>query len=183
MEKNVYLIRWYGPFNNIDSAREWNKKTQIPCNLYLISGMKKHSKTTIHYYIGETERRFITNRFMDKGHHINDFSRLKEIWVGTFTNKKVTHEDIMTAEKMMISYFVGEVGENKMLNENNFSLPNTNVYVLSEWIRPHTERAWSNLPKSSPGSIMADVIVNKATDLAFNYYLYTSKKLKKQERK
>mgnify|MGYP001748296805 FL=1 len=183
MERNVYLIRWYGPFSDINSAREWNKETQIPCNLYLISGMKKHAKTSIHYYIGETERRIITNRFMDKGHHINDFSRLKELWVGTFINKKVTHKDIMTAEKMMISYFVGEIGEEKMLNKINFSLPNSNVYVISEWIKPDTARAWSNLPKNSPGNIMADVIVNKVTDQAFNYYLYTAKKLKRQERK
>ena len=79
---------------------------------------------------------------------------------------------------MITSYFVGEVGEDKMLNKINFCLPDSNVYVLSEWINPYSE-----LARNSPASIVADVIVNKANDNAFNYYLYVSKKLKKQERK
>ena len=97
--------------------------------------------------------------------------------------KKTTHDDVMLIENMLTSYFVGEVGEDKMLNMINFCLPASNVYVLSEWINPYSELVWGKLSRNSPANIVADVIVNKANDNAFNYYLYVSKKLKKQERK
>ena len=89
----------------------------------------------------------------------------------------------MLVENMITSYFVGEVGEDKMLNKINFCLPDSNVYVLSEWINPYSELAWEKLSRNSPASIVADVIVNKANDNAFNYYLNVTKKLKKQDRK
>ena len=106
-----------------------------------------------------------------------------EIWLGCFANKKASHNDVTLVENMLTSYFVGEVGGDKMLNKINFYLPTSNVYVLSEWISPYRERAWSKLSRSSPANIVADVIVNKANDSAFNYYLYVSKKLKKQQKK
>lgn len=183
MEKNIYIVRWYGPFADMESARKWDRQNNIPCSLYLISGMKKYAKSSIHYYIGKAERNYITDRFKDKNHHINDFSRIKEIWVGRFANKKATHDDVMLVENMLTSYFVGEVGEDKMFNKINFSLPARNVYVLSEWISPHTKLAWGKLSRNSPASIVADIIINKANDIAYNYYLYVSKKLKKQEKK
>lgn len=183
MEKNIYIMRWYGPFADMESARDWDRTNQIPCSLYLMSGMKRYAKSSVHYYIGKAERNLITDRFKDKNHHINDFSRIKEIWLGSFANKKASHDDVRLVENMITSYFVGEVGEDKMLNKINFCLPNSNVYVLSEWINPYSELAWEKLSRNSPASIVADVIVNKANDNAFNYYLYVSKKLKKQERK
>lgn len=183
MEKNIYIMRWYGPFADMESARDWDRTNQIPCSLYLMSGMKKYAKSSVHYYIGKAERNLITDRFKDKNHHINDFSRIKEIWLGSFANKKASHDDVMLVENMITSYFVGEVGEDKMLNKINFCLPDSNVYVLSEWINPYSELAWEKMSRNSPASIVADVIVNKANDNAFNYYLYVSKKLKKQERK
>ena len=183
MEKNIYIMRWYGPFADMESARDWEMANHIPCSLYLISGMKKYAKSSIHYYIGKAERNLITDRFMDKGHHINDFSRTNEIWLGSFANKKASHNDVMLVENMLTSYFVGEVGEDKMLNKINLCYPTSNVYILSEWINPNTENAWGKLSKKSPANIVADVIVNKVNDNAYNYYLYVSKKLKKQEKK
>lgn len=183
MEKNIYIIRWYGPFPDVESIRHWELNNHIPCSLYLMSGMKKYAKSSIHYYIGKTERNLITDRFKDKDHHINDFSRINEIWLGCFANKKASHNDVTLVENMLTSYFVGEVDGDKMLNKINFYLPTSNVYVLSEWISPYRERAWSKLSRSSPANIVADVIVNKANDRAYNYYLYVSKKLKKQQKK
>ena len=183
MEKNIYIMRWYGPFADMESARDWDRTHHIPCCLYLMSGMKKYAKSSVHYYIGKAERNLITDRFKDKNHHINDFSRIKEIWLGSVANKKATHDDVMLIENMLTSYFVGEVGKDRMLNMRNFCLPASNVYVLSEWINPYSELAWGKLSRNSPANIVADVIVNKANDNAFNYYLYVSKKLKKQEKK
>lgn len=183
MERNVYLIRWYGPFMDKEEAEKWEKESKISCSLYLISGMKKYAKKSIHYYIGKAERNHITDRFDDKDHHINEFSRIKEIWIGSFANMKATHDDVMLVEKMLTSYFVGEVGVDKMLNKINFCLPANNVYILSEWVQPYVNLAWEKLPRISPANIVADVIINKANDNAFNYYLYVSKKLKKLEKK
>ena len=137
-------MRWYGPFADMESARDWDRTNHIPCCLYLMSGMKKYAKSSVHYYIGKAERSLITDRFKDKNHHINDFSRIKEIWLGSVANKKATHDDVKLIEKMLTSYFVGEVGEDKMLNMINFCLPASNVYVLSEWINPYSELAWEN---------------------------------------
>lgn len=183
MEENVYVIKWYGPFTDIERTREWEIQSGISCNLYLISGMKRCAKSSIHYYIGKAERNYITDRLKDKGHHLNDFSRIKEIWVGSIANKDASHHDVWIIEKMLTSYFVGEVGIDKMLNKINLILPENNVYVLSEWIEPNSKSAWGKLPRISPANIMPDVIVNKVNDEAYNYCLYVSKKLKKQEKK
>ena len=48
MEKNIYIMRWYGPFADMESARDWDRTNQIPCSLYLMSGMKKYAN---HLYI------------------------------------------------------------------------------------------------------------------------------------
>lgn len=66
MEKNIYIMRWYGPFADMESARDWDRTNQIPCSLYLMSGMKKYAKSSVHYYIGKAERNLITDRFKDK---------------------------------------------------------------------------------------------------------------------
>lgn len=50
MEKNIYIMRWYGPFADMESARDWDRTNQIPCSLYLMSGMKKYAKSSVHYY-------------------------------------------------------------------------------------------------------------------------------------
>ena len=66
MEKNIYIMRWYGPFADMESARDWDRTNHIPCCLYLMSGMKKYAKSSVHYYIGKAERNLITDRFKDK---------------------------------------------------------------------------------------------------------------------
>ena len=63
MEKNIYIMRWYGPFADMESARDWDRTNHIPCCLYLMSGMKKYAKSSVHYYIGKAERNLITDRF------------------------------------------------------------------------------------------------------------------------
>lgn len=40
MEKNIYIIRWYGPFVDMESAREWDKLNNIPCSLYFNGSVK-----------------------------------------------------------------------------------------------------------------------------------------------
>ena len=82
MEK-VFILRWYGPFL-FEQLRTWEISQKNTFNLYLIGGKKKYSKKKIHYYIGKAERYLLSDRLKDKNHHINDFSSINEIWVGTF---------------------------------------------------------------------------------------------------
>lgn len=127
MEK-VFVLRWYGPFQ-LEQIRNWEISQKAIFNLYLISGKRKYSKKNIHYYIGKAERNLLSDRLNDKNHHINDFSSINEIWIGTIINKKATHRDVLLVEKMLTSYFVAE-GE--LMNVVNKKLPEESVYLINE---------------------------------------------------
>lgn len=177
--ENAFVIRWYGPFPQ-EEVREWEiaHRDRARFNLYLIGGKKKYAKTKIHYYIGRTERKLLSDRLRDKNHHINDFASINEIWIGTIVNKKATHEDIKTAEKMLTSYFTTE-GE--LLNAINKKLPDRNVYIINEWMHYQRYSECLRLPKTSIANKMPDVIIYKKEDGSDSYKLFVSQKLKKTE--
>ena len=84
----TYLIKWYGPFYTQEEERIWEiEHIDLTFNLYLIYGQKKYAKTKEHYYVGQTSQR-VYQRFKNVGHHINDYSRVKEIWIGTSTERR-----------------------------------------------------------------------------------------------
>lgn len=176
MEK-VYILRWYGPFQP-EQLREWEISQKATFNLYLISGKKKYSKKKIHYYIGKAERKLLSDRLNDRNHHINDFSSINEIWIGTIINKKAMHRDVILVEKMLTSYFVAE-GE--LLNSINKSLPEKNIYLINEWIHYKRNSECLRLPKISIGNMMPDVIIYKMDNYLNKYKLFVSNKLKVTE--
>lgn len=173
MEK-VFILRWYSPFL-FEQLRTWEISQKNTFNLYLIGGKKKYSKKKIHYYIGKAERYLLSDRLKDKNHHINDFSSINEIWVGTIINKKATHKDVLLVEKMLTSYFVAE-GE--LLNVINKKLPEESLYLINEWIHYKRNSECLRLPKISIGNMMPDVIIYKKDNYSDEYKLFVSNKLK-----
>lgn len=176
MEK-VFIVRWYGPFLR-EEVRDWEISQKATFNLYLISGKRKNAKNKIHYYIGKAERKLLSDRLNDTNHHINDFSKVSEIWIGTIINKKASHNDVKLVEKMLTSYFVVE-GE--LLNVINKTLPNESLYLINEWIHYKRNSECLRLPKLSIGNMMPDVIIYKKDDCSDEYRLFVSTKLKKTE--
>lgn len=176
MEK-VYILRWYGPFQP-EQLRKWEISQKVTFNLYLISDKKKYSKKKIHYYIGKAERQLLSDRLNDRNHHINDFSNINEVWIGTIINKKATHRDVMLVEKMLTSYFVTE-GE--LLNSINKNLPEESIYLINEWIHYKRNSECLRLPKVSIGNMMPDVIIYKMDNYTNEYKLFVSNKLKATE--
>lgn len=171
MEK-VFVIRWYGPLQR-QEVRSWEICQKASFNLYLIGG-KVSSKKKTHYYIGKAERRLLSDRLNDKKHHINDFSEVGEIWIGTIVNKRATHRDVMDVEKMLTSYFAAE-GE--LLNAVNMTLPKESMYLINEWIHYKRNSECLRLPKTSIGNMMPDVIIYKKDIYSDEYKLFISKKL------
>lgn len=117
----------------------------------------------------------LSDRLKDKNHHINDFSSINEIWVGTIINKKATHKDVLLVEKMLTSYFVAE-GE--LLNVINKKLPEESLYLINEWIHYKRNSECLQLPKISIGNMMPDVIIYKKDNYSDEYKLFVSNKLK-----
>jgi len=172
MEK-VFIIRWYGPLQR-QYVRDWEKTKKIKFNLYLIGG-KVSPKKKIHYYIGKAERKLLSDRLNDRNHHIHDFSKVNEIWIGTIVNKKATHKDVVLVEKMLTSYFAAE-GE--LLNATNMKLPDESMYLINEWFHYKRNSECLRLPKTSIGNIMSDVIIYKKDNCSDEYKLFISNKLK-----
>ena len=112
-------------------------------------------------------------------HHINDFSRVNEIWLGTIVNKKATHYDVLDAEKMLTSYFASE-GE-LLVNIINRTLPNKSIYLINEWIHYWRNSECLRLPKISIANKMPDVIVYKKDDCLDEYKIFVSRKLKEMK--
>ena len=56
MEENVFLVRWYGPFNTSEEEKLWEKEQLFKCSLYLLHGKPKYAKTREVYYCGESTR-------------------------------------------------------------------------------------------------------------------------------
>lgn len=172
MEK-IFVIRWYGPLQR-QEVRNWEMCQKTSFNLYLIGG-KVYPKKKTHYYIGKAERRLLSDRLNDKKHHINDFSKVGEIWIGTIVNKRATHRDVMDVEKMLTSYFAAE-GE--LLNAINMTLPKESMYLINEWIHYKRYSECLRLPKTSIANKMPDVIIYKKDNYSDEYKLFISNKLK-----
>lgn len=172
--KKFFILKWYGPFQP-EEVQDWESSQKTTFNLYLIGGKKKYSKKKIHYYIGKAERRLLSDRLNDKNHHINDFSYVNEIWIGTVINKKATHKDILLLENMLTSYFDAE-GE--LLNVINKKLPEESIYLINEWIHYKHNSECLRLSKTSIGNLMPDVIVYKKDESSNEYKLFISNKLK-----
>jgi len=159
MEENVYLVKWYGPFNDPEEVKEWEVEQKFKCSLYLLHGKKKNAKTREVYYCGETTRS-VYKRFSDKGHHIEEVKgRSHSIYVGCISNvKRPTRKQIMAIEKIITAYLAEYVGEDYLLNATNKYYPTKNVFVINEWWKTDTKSIWVRQPLNAPSNIVPDVL-------------------------
>ncbi len=179
MEKNVFLVKWYGPFASREQERLWEKKQSFNCSLYLLHGKLKYAKSREHYYCGESTRS-IYKRFSDSNHHIKELEeRLNSIYVGSISNvSHPTRPQIMLVEKIVTAYLSEEIGEGSMLNTTNTYYPNRNVYVINEWWKPDGKTLWERMPNNAPSHIVPDVLAYHFKGGDENE-LYGCKKLKR----
>ena len=158
MEKNVYLIKWYGPFSSPEKVEKWEKKYEH-CNLYLLHGMEKYAKTKDKFYCGKTIRK-VFERFQDKGHHINDIKdRISEIYIGKIANiDSIKDSDILLVEKVITAYLAQRLGQDSLLNKINFRFPNINVYIINEWWKPHFDEVWQKQSSNSVSKFIPNLM-------------------------
>lgn len=159
MEKNVFLIKWYGPFTSQEAVKEWEEEQSFKCSLYLLHGKPKYTKTREKYYCGMSIRN-IYKRLNDKGHHIEEIrERLNSIYVGYLSNlKRPTKPQILLAEKIITASLTYIVGKDNVLNETNTYFPSENVFAINEWWKTTCEAVWERQPKNAPSNILPDVL-------------------------
>ncbi len=179
MEKNVFLVKWYGPFPCREKVKEWEQKQHFKCSLYLLHGKLKYAKTKEKYYCGESTRN-VYKRFSDKGHHIEEIEeRLNSIYVGCISNiSKPSRSQILLVEKIITASLADIVGEDNVLNGTNKYYPSKNVYVINEWWKEDGESVWERQPRNAPSNIVPDILAYhfKGSD---NNDLFGCKKLKR----
>lgn len=152
----TYLITWYGPFHNIEEAKECEQKSNTNSNLYLLQGKRKNARL-FSYYCGKTERS-ATIRLKDKYHHVCEIQNHLNIWVGVFDNRfKI--EDIGIAENLLIHSLSNRISEPQLINERglNFNYSNS-VCLISQWRNPKLYRQ----PENSIKLALPEVIVYNA---------------------
>lgn len=177
---DVFLIKWYGPIPK-EEVKEWEANSTDSFNLYLIYGKKKKCKKNLHYYVGEATKQTVGKRFKNANHHINDFSEIKEIWIGTIDNIEPEEREIRLIEKMLTSYlcYTDEVGEKSLLNQTNKYAPRNPVYLINRWFKSSNRTEWKRHKAGSPAMIIADVIAYKL-DKNNQCVLFEAKRLKRK---
>ncbi|MBQ4406042.1 MAG: hypothetical protein II852_03420 [Bacteroidales bacterium] len=136
---NTYLIMWYGPFDSVDSLKEWeDSQTDQNFNLYIFQA--RLSGYYDSYYCGMTFKQSVGKRLKNHDHHIHDFenddTELLQIWIGTIANVKADEWDIRVCENIITSVLANPelgVGEDNLENRTNKKPPVNNVYVINEW--------------------------------------------------
>lgn len=163
-EKNVFLVKWYGPFYSRQELKEWEDNNQYAHNLYLLHGKKKFSKKCESYYCGMTMRT-ASKRLRDKEHHIEEIeNRDCLIYVGRIANKRTSKEDVKLLEKLITSYLDLHINckdcKDSVINNTNYYPPKVNVYIINEWIKPYSvdEETWQRIRANSPAHIVPDVM-------------------------
>lgn len=91
-------------FYTQEEERIWEiEHIDLTFNLYLIYGKRNDMKQKNIFIRRQTSQR-VYQRFKNVGHHINDYSRVKEIWIGSFSNAHPQKEDINLADEN--AYFI-----------------------------------------------------------------------------
>ncbi|MBO7589705.1 MAG: hypothetical protein J6T18_09830 [Bacteroidaceae bacterium] len=186
MEKDVFLIRWYGPFESREQLSEWEIKDRPNQFFYLyLFQAKKKGKTKYDYYCGMTWHRknsgaCVANRMGDKNHHIHEYENERPksilIWVGTIINKKIfSSDDVHLCETILISDLsIFDVDDKHLVNKKDMTYDgDNNVYIINEWF--DKSKAEDTRYKQRPGGINAipnlvpDVIIYNGRDESYSY--------------
>lgn len=149
----VYIIRWFGPFKSVEEVNTFEKEHKnTVCVLYMLQGMKKNAKLYDSYYCGQAKRG-VYNRLTNKGHHIEEFSRLSAIWIGNISNIEPTPTDINYVENILTAEMADKFQKKFMLNKINMNFPHFNIYVINVWHKTDTER----IKKYSSNSLASEI--------------------------
>lgn len=191
-EKNVFIIRWYGPFSSRKQLQDWEYKQKDCFFLYLFQG-KKRKNGRFRYYCGMTYHRTksdacVANRMNDGNHHIHDFeSKHPEtitIWVGTFANvSRPNKSEVRLCEKMLTSVLTNiELDVKEHENKTNKKPPQETVYIINEWYHVKKNRDGTYKDHEDYESKSKVTIPNKVPDVMCFFTetgcLYGAKKLK-----
>ena len=179
---HMYVLSWYGPFQNVQELKEWEDKKGNDTYLYIIRGMKKNKQKLVTYYCGKAIKQSVGKRQSNSGHHIKELELRPdklEIWVAKFKNIRPKNADVNIIENMFISYIAQcMIGKNEEIaNENNLLAPNSEVYIINEWWDANIEEI-ETYPRGSLYSRIPDVIAYYPDDRDRHIgSVYTSSKL------
>lgn len=189
-EKNIFIIRWYGPFSGYEELKDWEFKRKDLFYLYIFQG-KRHGKIKYKYYCGMTFDRkhtvaCVANRMHDADHHIHIFEEERpetiSIWIGTFANlSRPKISDVRLCEKMLTSELTNiELDINEHENRINKRPPHENVFIINEWF--DINKVDDDGDYYDYESSCKDIIPNKVPDVMCYYAddkaLYSARKLK-----
>lgn len=164
MSKNVYILNWYGPFENPDKVKEWetNKMGKGKTYLYLFRGKKKGARK-YSYYCGQAYDQTSGERMSNKGHHIEEVIERPEhlaIWVAKFDNLTPKKSDVNNAEKLLTSVMaqVEITDEKAVLNKINKHHPKELIYMINEWFYESGEPVYQ-FRQGTMCNLIHDVII------------------------
>lgn len=112
----------------------------------------------------------------DKGHKINQFREIDEIWVGLICNMKPKNQDIEDAETILTAYLTDEVGKKYMLNERKLYFPPKQICIINRWYHPKTLLPRERLASGSLAQIIPDILLHEYDE--YGHYIYGSQKMK-----
>lgn len=118
----TFIINWCGAysFEELESDKEFGN------GIYLITGKRKHQRTSEIQYCGITEDSFY-NRF--KTHHKRDVVfREQKFWLGKFAYPIETNRSVLEAAEKIIIYFW-----EPFLNEKKKVSPPESTTILNFW--------------------------------------------------
>lgn len=152
---HTFVIEWVGPFNNIDSLKDWeNKNNQtFEYKFYIVTGKLK-GRRGITKYCGITDNRkgYLYCRFYDKNHKVHRLERNRNIWIGSVTNREAcTRKDIELCETMIISYWQPEENTKK-----KSYYPSEPVVLINRWFDTILKVRYN---KIYPAQELSDVIL------------------------
>lgn len=186
MEKDVYLIRWYGPFESRKKLLEWEIKDKPNDFFYLyLFQAKKKGKTKYDYYCGMTWHRknsgaCVANRMGDKNHHIHEYENERPksilIWAGTIVNKKtISRPNVHLCETILINDLsIFDVDDNHLVNKKDMTYNGDNdVYIINEWydFNKQDDTRYKQRPGGTNAipNLVPDVIVYHGNEKSYTY--------------
>ena len=146
---NVFLIQWIGPFNSIESCKNWEKKHSISdfeYNFYFCSGFPDNCKHK-RYYIGKSEQKNVMDRVAGNDPVNTDFRKHSdiELWIGRFSKrnyrtffkdeKNINHEFVEIAEWTLVHGFLCKNPQlnDYLMNDKKRSTPKDYCCVVNQW--------------------------------------------------
>lgn len=180
---DVFFIQWVGPFSSVEECNEWENEHSISnkeFNFYFGCG-KQANKHKQSFYIGKSERNFITSRISQETDPITrDFRENadKEIWIGRFSDKELrsdkseevrkrNHKAVENAEWALIYGFKKKNPNlfNALLNDKKTkNPPKTYITIINQWYKKNSFEFWQRKNKNICSGLLPDIILYNGED-------------------